>query len=111
MLSKKMKLLFLLMTLIVSNSHANCYPMSVSEDNPANPYVDNPLKVFLDLGYWADADYIRQQIPVVDYVRDKEDADVHIIMTRHHAGQAGTNYALSFIGSAKCSEMKNNLKH
>ena len=56
------------------------------------------ISVFLDTHRWMDTDFIREQIPVVNYVRDKEVADVHIIVTRHGAGSAGTNYAISFIG-------------
>jgi|AntRauTorckE6833_2_1112554.scaffolds.fasta_scaffold00901_3 hypothetical protein len=71
----------------------------------------DPLSVFLDLDYWADKDYIRQQIPVVEYVRDKELADVHIIITRHGAGQAGTNYIISFIGYGEFQGMDNEMKY
>jgi len=56
------------------------------------------ISVFLDGPWWLDEDFIRQEIPIVNYVRDKESADVHIMMTRHGAGRAGTNYAISFIG-------------
>lgn len=63
---------------------------------PASP--NNRISVFLDTQHWFDDDYVRQQIPVVSFVRDKELADVHIIVTRHGAGTAGTNYAISFIG-------------
>lgn len=56
------------------------------------------LSVFLDEERWVDADYIRQEIPVVEYVRDKELADVHIIMSRHRAGSTGSTYSISFIG-------------
>ena len=59
------------------------------------------INVFLDAHWWLDEDYIRQQIPVVNYVRDREVSDVHIIVTRHGAGSAGTNYAISFIGSRR----------
>ncbi len=56
------------------------------------------ISVFLDGPWWLDQDFIRQEIPIVNYVRDKEAADVHIMMSRHGAGRAGTNYAISFIG-------------
>jgi len=56
------------------------------------------ISVFLDGPWWLDQDFIRQEIPIVNYVRDKQAADVHIMLTRHGAGRAGTNYAISFIG-------------
>lgn len=61
------------------------------------------LSVFLDVEHWMDSDYIRQQIPVVEYVRDKELADVHILISRHRAGSTGANYSLSFIGYGEYS--------
>jgi len=64
---------------------------------PINP--NSRITVFLDTENWFDSDFVRQQIPVVNYVRDREQADVHIIVTRHSAGTAGTNYAISFIGN------------
>ncbi len=57
----------------------------------------NGISVFFDFTGRIDETYIRQEIQVADYVRDKEMADVHIIMTRHRSG-TGTNYAASFIG-------------
>ncbi len=71
--------------------------------NNASPHTNNNslngrISVFLDAPWWLDSDFIREQIPIVNYVRDKEVADVHILMTRHGAGSAGTNYSISFIG-------------
>ena len=76
-----------------------------------NQLINGRLSVFLDLEYWTDDDYIRQEIPVVNFVRDKENAHVHIIMTRHDAGQAGTNYIISFIGRKKFSGINHELKY
>ncbi len=65
----------------------------------AGPMNNNGrISVFLDGHWWLDTDFVREQIPIVNYVRDKETADVHILMTRHRAGRAGANYAISFIG-------------
>lgn len=58
----------------------------------------NSLSVFLDMPRYADEDYIRQEIPLVVYVRDRELSDVHIIMSRHSAGATGDTYDISFIG-------------
>lgn len=56
------------------------------------------LAVFLDIPATMDADFIRQEIPIVEYVRDRELADVHIIVSEHPSGTTGTTYAFSFIG-------------
>ncbi len=75
-----------------------------------NPFENKQLRVFLDFPFWADENYVRLHIPIVEYVRDTELADVHIIMSRHTAGQAGSNYVIRFIGQGQCSSMKNELK-
>lgn len=59
---------------------------------------NNTVSVFLDMERYTDTDYIRQEIPVVEYVRDRGLADVHIIMSRHRAGTTGSTYDISFIG-------------
>ncbi|MFP4690996.1 MAG: hypothetical protein ACLFMU_03700 [Bacteroidales bacterium] len=69
-----------------------------AQSDNSNSNSNGRISVFLDTHRWMDTDYIREEIPLVNYVRDKEVADVHIIITRHGAGSAGTNYAISFIG-------------
>jgi len=82
-----------------------------SDTNNLNSFnlSSNSLSVYLDLERRIDEDFIREEIPVVDYVRDKELADVHIIMTRHRAGSTGTNYFISFIGAGDFEGMDNEL--
>jgi hypothetical protein len=58
----------------------------------------SPLSVFLDIPVSIDADFIRQEIPVVEYVRDRNLANVHIIISIHPAGTTGSTYSISFIG-------------
>ena len=76
-----------------------------------NQLINGKISIFLDLEHWADDDFIRQEIPVVNFVRDKENADLHIIMTSHDAGQAGTNYVISFIGRKDYSGINHELKY
>ena len=56
------------------------------------------LSVFLDMERGIDTDYIRQEISLVEYVRDRELADVHIIISDHPVGSSGSSYSISFIG-------------
>jgi hypothetical protein len=70
---------------------------SENKKQPTGP--NGRIAVFLDSERWFDEDFVRQEIPVVDYVRNREQADIHIIISRHNAGTSGANYAISFIGS------------
>ncbi|MGH7577084.1 MAG: hypothetical protein ACREM1_18405, partial [Longimicrobiales bacterium] len=43
-------------------------------------------------------DYFRQEIGFVDWVRDRNDADVHILITSQETGGGGEAYELDFLG-------------
>lgn len=55
------------------------------------------LRIFLDCQRRCDFDYLRREVAFVDYVLDRRDADVHVLVTTRLAG-AGTEYSLQFIG-------------
>ena len=42
--------------------------------------------------------YIRQEIPYVNYVRNQEDSDIHLLVTRQRTGSGGTEFTLRFLG-------------
>ena len=54
-------------------------------------------KVFLDCGM-CDSDYIRTEITFVNYVRDRKEAQVHVLITTQRTGSGGREYTISFIG-------------
>ena len=56
------------------------------------------LNVFLDCNR-CDRSYIRQEITFINYVRDKEDSQVHLLITRQGTGSGGTEYTLRFVGN------------
>jgi len=54
-------------------------------------------KVYIDCMF-CDIDYIRTEITFVNYVRDRKEADVHVLITTLRTGSGGREYTLSFIG-------------
>jgi hypothetical protein len=54
-------------------------------------------KVFIDCSD-CDIDYIRTEITFVNYVRDRKEAQVHVLITTLKTGSGGREYTLSFIG-------------
>ena len=54
-------------------------------------------KVFIDCNH-CDRDYYREHITYVNHVRDRKDADVHILMTEQQTGSGGREYTFAFIG-------------
>jgi hypothetical protein len=60
--------------------------------------AQDALRVFVDCpGYLCDLDFLREEIPFVDYVRDRQVADVQVLVTTQRAG-GGRAYTLEFIG-------------
>ena len=67
------------------------------------------VRVFLDCRA-CDFDYLRQEIQFVDYVRDRTDADVHVLSTTQGTGGGGTEYVFRFIGLGRFAGMDDELK-
>jgi hypothetical protein len=68
------------------------------------------VRVFLDCGA-CDFDYLRQEIQFVDYVRDRADADVHVLTTTQGTGGGGTEYVFKFIGLGRFAGMDDELRY
>ena len=55
------------------------------------------LRVFLECGP-CDFDFVRTEIAYVDWMRDRADADVHVIARTQTTGGGGREHTLDFIG-------------
>jgi hypothetical protein len=55
------------------------------------------LKVFFDCPF-CDEDHVRREVTFVNYVRDRKEAQVHIMITSQKTGSGGTEYSFLFIG-------------
>ena len=55
------------------------------------------LRVFLDCGP-CDFDHLRMEITFVNYVRDRRDAQVHVLVTTEGSGSGGRLWTLQLIG-------------
>ncbi|NND72945.1 MAG: hypothetical protein HKN43_15325 [Rhodothermales bacterium] len=67
------------------------YTQDVSTETPVR------LTFFLDCDF-CDDDFYRQEMPYVDHVRDREVADVHVLLTREQTGAGGWAFTFDFIG-------------
>ena len=70
---------------------------AAQEPPSARPAVA-AVRVFVDCHGGCDSTYIRKELNFVDHVRDKEAADVHILITTERAGGGGEMYTISFMG-------------
>ena len=55
------------------------------------------LALFLDCGF-CDETFIRQEMPYLDHVRDREVADVHVLVTREDTGSGGEAWTIDVFG-------------
>jgi hypothetical protein len=67
-------------------------------------------KVFLDC-HQCDLDFIRNEITFVNFVRDRQIADVHVLVTIQLTGSGGREYSLEFIGQNAYYDLRNTLKY
>ena len=69
------------------------------------------LNVFLDCERSCDFDYIRREIPYINYIRDRVGSDVHLLVTRRRTASSGNDYELQFIGLDDLSTMIDTLHY
>ena len=61
--------------------------------------INGVLLVFMDCnGPSCDFDHFRREITWVSWVRQPQDADVHLLITSQRTGSGGTQYSLDYIG-------------
>ncbi len=70
-----------------------------AQDNitPDSSGREDAIKVFIDC-FHCDMNFIREEIPYVNYVRDVKEAQVYILETREHTGSGGNKYTYTFVG-------------
>ncbi|MHB1223306.1 MAG: hypothetical protein ACYC2G_04560 [Gemmatimonadaceae bacterium] len=56
------------------------------------------VRVFVDCDWFCDDEYLRTELSWVAYVRDRADADVHVLVTRLGTGGGGEAYTVDFVG-------------
>lgn len=57
------------------------------------------VAVFLDCNvHGCDFDHVRRQITWISWVRDREDADLHLLITAQGTGGGGERYTLDYLG-------------
>ncbi len=67
-------------------------------------------RVFIDCNF-CDMDYIRTEIPFVNYVRDRFEAQVHVLITWQFTGSGGREFTLTFIGRQNFAGKNDTLKY
>jgi hypothetical protein len=67
------------------------------------------VKVFLDCESCFE-DFLRTEVAFVDYVRDRVESEVHVLITRAETAAGGREYTVAFIGIGRFAGVDHTLK-
>jgi hypothetical protein len=71
---------------------------------------EDGLRIFIDCAR-CDMNYIREEIPYVNYVRDVKEAQLYVLETRETTGSGGSKYTYSFVGQQDFTGMNDTLTY
>ena len=80
------------------------------EADTSDALQKSALKVFIDCSL-CDQDYFRTELTFVNYVRDRKQAHVHVMITQMYTGSGGTEYTLTFIGQLEFDGINDTLRY
>lgn len=90
-----------------------CSGAAFPQENPQESQIDElkkkAPKVFIDCRR-CDIDYIRTEITFMNYVWDRREADIHVLITTQSTGSGGIEYTMAFIGQHAYEDYRNTLK-
>lgn len=83
-----------------------------AQPGPDSGRADEALRIFVDCQrLFCDLDFFRTEIGWVSYVRDRADADVHVLITRQGTGGGGQEYTLTFFGQREFAGLSDTLRY
>lgn len=91
---------------LISTSFSFCQ----EEETDIEELKKQAPKVFIDCPM-CDIDYTRTEITFVNYVRDRKEADIHVLVTSLRTGAGGREYTIAFIGQKKFKGVNDTQKY
>ncbi len=73
---------------------AGLFSLTVNSQNNQN----QKLRVYLDCQSYCDQAFIKREIPFVDYVNDRFQSNIYILINSQTTGSGGRDYKLQFVG-------------
>ena len=67
-------------------------------------------KIYIDCGL-CDIEYIKTEITFVNYVRDRKEADAHLLITTQSTGSGGREWTLHFSGQNGYAGLDDTVKY
>ncbi len=74
------------------------------------PLQEDMPHVFWDCSF-CDMDYLKEELQYINHVRDRNDADLHIMMMREGTANGGTRYSIFLFGQNGYSHLQDTLRY
>jgi hypothetical protein len=82
----------------------------LAQESDTSSETDDTIRVFLDQ-MRRYQEYIKLEVPFVNYVRDRQLAHVHVMMTYRETGSGGREYTVTFTGLKHCAALNDTLMY
>ncbi len=82
----------------------------VNGKDGTNSLKEKAPRVFIDCSR-CDMEYIKTEITFVNYVWDRKEADVVVLITTQRTASGGREYTITMVGRGEFSDIKNTLKY
>ena len=76
-----------------------------TEETQADSILNGAPKIFIDC-FFCDVEYMKQNMPFFNYVRDRKFADLHVIGLRQKTGSGGWEESFEYIGQKRFDQMR-----
>ena len=89
-----------------------CASVALAQDTTATAASSQAISVFLDCqNTYCDFDYVRTEMTMVNWVRDRAVADIHVLVTSESTGAGGSAITATFIGLRQFAGVTDTLKY
>ena len=91
-------------------------PALIAQDATPSEAGNGALRIFFDCQAYSrgyspcEFDFYRREIPFVNYTRDREDSQVHVLLTQETTGSEGRRFTLDFIGREEFVDIDDRLE-
>jgi hypothetical protein len=107
-----MRKIIAVITLFLVITQVTVHAETAEDSQPESSSVrDLAPRLFLQFETWCDREYIKSEIVFVNYVRERNEADIHLIVTAQTTASGGDEFTLSFTGQHEYSDLNYNLKY
>lgn len=102
----RLLLTVIVLTVVPLTSH------TVRAQEPGPPSAPQALSVFMDCNdHNCDSDHFRREITWVNWMRDRQDGDLHLLITSQETGGGGTHFTLDYLGRGPLEGVEKSLAY